>query len=881
MIRLNHSNLPFQKDTVFFIRINNFFYKIEQTDNLPVNTIELNSAQRENHSVILGGTIIATLYSNKETNICDMVECFTIGSLTIDLSAIRPLASVQTDDLQSIFFQLFEQHPLEKNQLFYVKIDQTPVKCRILQVTIDDTLRDKPHHGHNKLNTPSTQADNRNFSKNIGSNDPQRNNFNETKNQKNIRKIRMGVMANATRLDFVSRDIHLVHDTNMLLENFNFFSLGIGGLKKEFSTIFRRAFLSRVYDAELIARLKIDHVRGMILYGPPGTGKTLIARQIGKLLNAKDPKVVNGPEILNKYVGQSEENIRDLFKDAEMDQKNGNLSNLHIIIFDEIDAICKKRNSSNNFTDQIVNQLLSKIDGVNSLNNILIIGMTNRIDLLDEALLRPGRFEIHIEIGLPSLLDRKEILEIHTKEIRQNDVIKNVDLHKIATLTSNYTGAELAAVVKSAVSYALERAVSSKVLEKQKWDDSSSEEHFRSNTGRISKNTPYSRATGKKSLPESSDARKTPYTHSENESKDAHSEKSNYNEDNGQLHITMDDFLKAISEIKPAFGLNDNDFSLYTSRKYYFLPQFRHQITLINNKIESLWKTEYYLTSNYLIFGERGTGKTALAARAVLESVQGLNKISSNKKWLKRNGQRGKSEEILNHYSDPFNENIAEKEIDQQKKYDDISLRDKNVHETSFSGDQLENEQKKDFTPKKHKNFDNNADDKSKKSNDSDYLEENNNFYIKIISPNELIGFSDPEKVLFIKDTFLNAYKSDKSIIILDSLECLIDYVPIGPRFSNLVLQTIKTFLRLESKKKCFIIGTCTDVEVLRELDLLSVFDTIGRIDKLQKSDLIDLHNMIGTKNEPLKEMLSEQITQMGDEKVTIREVLGALESRN
>src|SRR5690606_5658909 len=132
---------------------------------------------------------------------------------------------------------------------------------------------------------------------------------------------------------------------------------------------------------------------------------TLIARSIGAMLTDKEPKVVNGPEILNKYVGQSEENIRKLFEDAIKDQEdNGDKSGLHIIIFDEIDAICKQRGTQNSGTgvhDTVVNQLLSMIDGVNSLNNVLVIGMTNRKDLIDSALLRSGRLEVHIEIGLP------------------------------------------------------------------------------------------------------------------------------------------------------------------------------------------------------------------------------------------------------------------------------------------------------------------------------------------------------------------------------------------------------------------------------------------------------------------------------------------------
>jgi vesicle-fusing ATPase len=198
----------------------------------------------------------------------------------------------------------------------------------------------------------------------------------------------------------------------------------------------------------VIQKLGINHVKGILLYGPPGTGKTLMARQIGKMLNGKEPKKVNGPEILNKYVGESEKNIRDLFKEAEAEQQaRGPNSSLHIIIFDEIDAICKQRGSRNDGTgvaDTIVNQLLAKIDGVEALNNILVIGMTNRKDLIDEALLRPGRLEVLMEIGLPDEKGRLQIIRIHTTKIRENSFLSpDVNLEQLARETKNFSGAEI------------------------------------------------------------------------------------------------------------------------------------------------------------------------------------------------------------------------------------------------------------------------------------------------------------------------------------------------------------------------------------------------------------------------------------------------------
>ncbi|CAI5500064.1 unnamed protein product, partial [Closterium sp. Naga37s-1] len=289
-------------------------------------------------------------------------------------------------------------------------------------------------------------------------------------------------------------------------KDFNFEKLGIGGLDAQFADIFRRAFASRVFPPHIISRLGITHVKGMLLHvhlggsvfgaagvaagggavvsgacpslpSPNGTGKTLIAQQIGKLLNGMEPKVVNGPEILDKYVGAAEKNIhdasgqvcgssrediRDLFADAEKDQKeHGDESDLHIIIFDEIDAICKSRGSVRDGTgvhDSIVNQLLTKIDGVESLNNILLIGMTNRKDMLDEALLRPGRLEVQIEIGLPDEEGRVKILAIHSNKMRENSFMgADVDLNSLAARTKNFSGAELEGLVKSAVFFALSR----------------------------------------------------------------------------------------------------------------------------------------------------------------------------------------------------------------------------------------------------------------------------------------------------------------------------------------------------------------------------------------------------------------------------------------
>uniref|UniRef100_A0A0K0DX31 Vesicle-fusing ATPase n=2 Tax=Strongyloides stercoralis TaxID=6248 RepID=A0A0K0DX31_STRER len=251
---------------------------------------------------------------------------------------------------------------------------------------------------------------------------------------------------------------------SIISPDWDFESMGIGGLDKEFSAIFRRAFFSRLFPPEQVEQLGMKHVRGILLYGPPGTGKTLIARQIGKMLNAREPKIVNGPQILDKYVGESEANIRKLFGDAEEEFKRcGNNSALHIIIFDEIDAICKQRGTqagSSGVHDTVVNQILTKMDGVDQLNNILVIGMTNRRDMIDEALLRPGRMEVQMEISLPDENGRVQILHIHTAKMREFDKLgSDVDLKVIAKKTKNFSGAEIEGLVRAAQSSAINRLV--------------------------------------------------------------------------------------------------------------------------------------------------------------------------------------------------------------------------------------------------------------------------------------------------------------------------------------------------------------------------------------------------------------------------------------
>jgi vesicle-fusing ATPase len=366
-------------------------------------------------------------------------------------------------------------------------------------------------------------------------------------------------ITNNTKMQFKynlkNRGPLIINETTELLQKrFDFSKMNVGGLDKEFATIFRKVFLSRTVSTKLVKKMQLEHIKGMLLFGPPGCGKTLIARELSKVLGANEPKIVNGPEILNKYVGESENNIRELFKDAEMEQfEKGDHSKLHVIIFDEIDAICKERGGSNVGThDNIVNQLLSKIDGVNSLNNILVIGMTNRKDMLDPALLRPGRFEVHMEINLPNEIGREQILEIHTRILKENKMLDDdVSIKQISKLTDNFTGAELAGIVRDARSYALSKAY----------------------------------------------------------------DPDNKKIDEENIIIKNDHFIKAIENSTPAFGKNEDSFKIYLpDNLIYYSEKFKNDINLIEKSANQLKSSSCKIRLFTLcICGYTGNGKTALS----------------------------------------------------------------------------------------------------------------------------------------------------------------------------------------------------------------------------------------------------------------------------
>lgn len=243
------------------------------------------------------------------------------------------------------------------------------------------------------------------------------------------------------------------------IRTLNFFDYGVGGLDNTLRDMLRRTFESRLISNRLRKELELQHIKGVLLYGPPGTGKTLIARKISEILGCNQPKIVNGPEVESKWVGEAEKNIRNLFEEAQSEfEEKGDDSSLHVIIFDEIDAIAKKRGGAHaKSRDGALNQLLCCMDGINSINNIIVFGLTNRKDCLDSALLRPGRLEVQLDIQLPDAKGRLDILKIHTKTMQQyGRLSSDVNLKVLADMADDFSGADLAGMIRSAVSYALE-----------------------------------------------------------------------------------------------------------------------------------------------------------------------------------------------------------------------------------------------------------------------------------------------------------------------------------------------------------------------------------------------------------------------------------------
>jgi transitional endoplasmic reticulum ATPase len=231
----------------------------------------------------------------------------------------------------------------------------------------------------------------------------------------------------------------------VLLESPNVKWEDIGGLEGPKQELMETVEWPLRYGA-LYRHLNAIPPKGILLYGPPGTGKTLLAKAVASESQANFISV-KGPEFLSKWVGESEKAVRETFRKARQAAPC-------VIFLDEIDAIAPQRgrSSDSGVTERVISQMLTEMDGLEALHNVIVIAATNRPDMIDPALLRPGRFDRLVYIAPPDLEARKEILRIHTKD---RPVADDVDLDKLATKMDNYTGAEIAAVANEAVMLAI------------------------------------------------------------------------------------------------------------------------------------------------------------------------------------------------------------------------------------------------------------------------------------------------------------------------------------------------------------------------------------------------------------------------------------------
>ncbi|MBW3583374.1 MAG: CDC48 family AAA ATPase [Euryarchaeota archaeon] len=227
----------------------------------------------------------------------------------------------------------------------------------------------------------------------------------------------------------------------------------VGGLD-EVKQSLREAVEWPLNNPEAFDRLGIRPPRGILLYGPPGTGKTLVAKAVANESGANFLSV-KGPEVLSKWVGESEKAVREIFKKAKQSAPS-------IVFLDEIDSIAPRRGAfegSSHVTESVVNQLLTSVDGLESLEGVVIIGATNRPDIIDPGLLRAGRFDRLLHVKAPEEKGRKKILEVHMKSMPLN---ADVDVDEIAGITKGYVGSDIESLCREAAILALREDINAK-----------------------------------------------------------------------------------------------------------------------------------------------------------------------------------------------------------------------------------------------------------------------------------------------------------------------------------------------------------------------------------------------------------------------------------
>ncbi|HRW82445.1 MAG TPA: CDC48 family AAA ATPase, partial [Methanothrix sp.] len=220
----------------------------------------------------------------------------------------------------------------------------------------------------------------------------------------------------------------------------------VGGLRNEVQRV-REMIELPMKHPEVFSKLGIEPPKGVLLHGPPGTGKTLIAKAVANETNANFFSIA-GPEVMSKYYGESEQRLREIFEEA-------NRNTPSIIFIDELDSIAPKRGDVTGEVERrVVAQLLAMMDGLKERGQVVVIGATNRVDAIDPALRRPGRFDREIEIGVPDRTDRMEILQIH---VRNMPIDESVSLDDLADRTNGFVGADISALCKEAAMKVLRR----------------------------------------------------------------------------------------------------------------------------------------------------------------------------------------------------------------------------------------------------------------------------------------------------------------------------------------------------------------------------------------------------------------------------------------
>ncbi|WP_255149320.1 AAA family ATPase [Halorarius halobius] len=232
----------------------------------------------------------------------------------------------------------------------------------------------------------------------------------------------------------------------------------IGGLDDELDLV-REMIELPLTEPELFRQVGVDPPKGVLLYGPPGTGKTLIARAVANEVDAQF-LVINGPEIVSKYKGDSEQRLREVFDEATANQPA-------IVFIDELDAIAGERDEDADMENRLVAQLLTLLDGLEDRGQVIVIGATNRVDSVDPALRRGGRFDREIEIGAPDERGRREILEVQTRGMPLGE---DVDLDRLAGRTHGFVGADVKTLTQEAAMAALRERADRDPLE-VRWAD--------------------------------------------------------------------------------------------------------------------------------------------------------------------------------------------------------------------------------------------------------------------------------------------------------------------------------------------------------------------------------------------------------------------------